>query len=275
MTISGTVRMTYLLTSKETEHRGLLHGIMEIATKQDQDVFLVSKEGHRGFTHKFLLGLYSPVWRDLVSELSSDAVIGVNIPVSFRSLLNLVKILTHGEVDSAKHESTKEVNIAASLIGIEMKQLNLVSSYPDKEDRCENFSFDHSENGEIEEESHNKDIKQETVDNNEECVIDNTENTRERKRGPRRNLNLKCDDCEKVFSEKGNFNRHALTHSGIKKFQCQDCEMRFSRNDKFKLHVNLVHTASGSESYVCDKCNKTFTRKDHLSRHNTRVHGLQ
>jgi uncharacterized C2H2 Zn-finger protein len=275
MKIRGRVRMTYLLTSKDTEHSGLLHGIMEIATKQDQDVFLVSKEGHRVFTHKFILGLYSPLWRDLVSELSSDAVIGVSIPVSFGSLLNLVKILTHGEVDSAKHDSTKEVNIAASLIGIEMKHLNLVSLYPDKEDRCENFSFDRSENGEIEKESPNKNIKQEIGDNNEDCVTDDAENVMKRKRGPRRNLNLKCEDCEKVFSEKGNFNRHALTHSGIKKFQCQDCEMRFSRNDKLKLHVTLVHSNSGAESHICDQCNKTFTRKDHLSRHNTRVHGLQ
>lgn len=248
---------------------------METARQQEQDVFLVSREGHRVFTHRFLLGLYSSLWRELVSDIFPGTVIGVNIPVTFGSLLNLVKILTHGEVLSGNYDTLEEVKIAATFVGIEIKDFNLVINNQEQGDKCDDsFNFDESEHSEVDETFDNKDIKEEEPDIDMVSGLDKNGEARKRKRGPKRDLQLRCNECEKTFSERGNFNRHALTHSGIKKFSCEECEMKFSRKDKLKLHVTLIHSVSGGEAQLCDHCDKTFTRKDHLSRHKARTHGL-
>eukprot|EP00092_Neocalanus_flemingeri_P028469 GFUD01030914.1.p1 GENE.GFUD01030914.1~~GFUD01030914.1.p1 ORF type:complete len:271 (+),score=68.59 GFUD01030914.1:49-861(+) len=267
--------MAYHLASSQGEHLHLLRSVVETARQQEQDVFLVSREGHRVFTHRFLLSLYSSRWKELTADLPPQTVIGVNIPVSFGSLLNLVKILTHGEVESENHDDLLEVKIAASLVGIEMINFSLASTDSGKEYHCDSFDFNNSEHSEIADNAGNIGIKEEVFDTDGDSGLDKTaEEAKKRKRGPKRNLNLKCNDCEKTFSERGNFNRHALTHSGIKKFWCDDCEMRFSRKDKLKQHVTLIHSVTGGEAHVCDQCDTKFTRKDHLSRHKSRTHGM-
>lgn len=232
-------------------------------------MFLVSKEGHRVFTNRFLLSLYSPFLRDLFDDVSKDVMIGVSIPHSFGALLSLVKIITSGEVESGDQESLAEVGNTGSFLGIEMDNLNFEGSDDlllDSEKSCDSFNF--------EEDSSNKNIKEEATDNNDELKPVKKRKERKRVRGPKPSLNLKCNDCEKVFSERGNFNRHALTHSGIKRFSCQECEMKFARGDKLKLHMTKIHSDNGGETFSCENCDKTFTRKDHLSRHTSRTHTL-
>merc|ERR1719431_1535068 len=100
---------SYQLSSKEEEHHLLLQDLLETASKQEEDVFLVSTEGHRVFTNRLLLSLYSPFLRDMFENISKDNVIGISIPFTFRALLNLMKIITRGEAESEDQESLEEV----------------------------------------------------------------------------------------------------------------------------------------------------------------------
>ena len=260
---------SYQLSSKEEEHQQLLHDLLDTAKKQEEDVFLVSKEGHRIFTNRLLLSLYSPFLREMFVDISKDTPIGISIPLSFQALVNLIKIITEGKAESGDQESLAEVGPAGSFVGIAMDNLNLVasdgSSVDSRKDE-DSFDFDCSEDNVY------IGIKAEASDENNEIISDINKKVKKRKTGPKQSLNLKCNDCEKVFSERGNFNRHALTHSGIKRFSCEDCETKFARADKLKLHITQHHSVTGSENFGCEECDKTFTRKDHLSRHNARVH---
>ena len=287
--------MAYLLSSTEIDHCNLIDSLVQSATKQEQDVILVSSEGHRVFTHKFLLSLYSSLCRDLVADIFPGVGIGISIPASFESLLNLVKILTHGEVQSEDYESLAEVKSAAASMGIDIKNWNLVTDDSEKEEEWVITSIlpssDNLQAGqEVGKDSEatectdlctNMVIKEEVTEEvtaTDESDANKSDKGNKRKRFarqfPHQNLNLKCKDCEKVFNETRNLNRHALTHSGIKNFSCNECEMKFSRNDKLKQHLIIVHSVTGRESYGCGDCDKTFKRKDHLSRHNARAHGI-
>ena len=199
-------------------------------------------------------------------------MIGVNISVSFGSLLNLVKLLSHGTVESGDYDSLIEVDTAAALVGIDVRNWNLVSTSEKEIERCENFNFNDSEKVDLDE---TVEIKEEVNASGVYSALSKTVKVnKQRQRGPKRDLQLKCTECEKTFSEKGNFNRHALTHSGIKKFVCDECEMKFSRKDKLRLHKTLIHSGSRRESFRCDQCDKSFTRKDHIIRHKSNTHGM-
>lgn len=50
-----------------------------------------------------------------------------------------------------------------------------------------------------------------------------------------------CDQCEKTFSQKGNFNRHMLTHAGDKPHVCEQCLKAFSSIVNLNKHV-LTHS---------------------------------
>jgi len=75
---------------------------------------------------------------------------------------------------------------------------------------------------------------------------------------------FECEICSKKFSHKGKFNRHKLTHTGLKLFKCDECGAALSTNHALKRHKN---SHSGLKPFICGECGKTFTSKDHLHRH--------
>ena len=53
---------------------------------------------------------------------------------------------------------------------------------------------------------------------------------------------LKCIDCDKVFSLKGNLKKHIdSAHEGKKSFKCNICDASFSQKGNLNLHIEPVH----------------------------------
>lgn len=82
----------------------------------------------------------------------------------------------------------------------------------------------------------------------------------------RRRRNLNCTQCDKVFTHRGDLNKHLRTHSGERPYECPhpNCTKRFAHSSNLRRHT-VVH--SGDKPFNCDKCGRNFNRKDKLQLH--------
>ena len=75
---------------------------------------------------------------------------------------------------------------------------------------------------------------------------------------------FECTVCLKLFSNKGNLNRHGRIHSKEKSYECQICKKRFVYSHHLKNH-EIIH--SGEKPFKCKKCNKCFNQQSALKYH--------
>lgn len=78
---------------------------------------------------------------------------------------------------------------------------------------------------------------------------------------------LMCESCGKIFTNKYNFQKHRLIHSGQKPFLCGECGKSFRQKNHLVDHQR-IH--SGNRPFVCDVCSKTFSQKQNLKKHQQR-----
>jgi len=86
---------------------------------------------------------------------------------------------------------------------------------------------------------------------------------------------LKCPECDKEYSTKGNLKIHIKTHTKKKHHSCNECEERFSFKCQLKAHMRLGHTQEiqHKNPFVCtvSACGKRFPKPCKLKEH-MRIH---
>lgn len=81
---------------------------------------------------------------------------------------------------------------------------------------------------------------------------------------------FKCEDCNKIFSSKGNLKTHEKLHDDERPFKCdfQGCGKAFRSNESLRRH-RLSHM--GIKPFECSICKNKFASnvslQEHLSRH--------
>lgn len=82
------------------------------------------------------------------------------------------------------------------------------------------------------------------------------------------NSMYQCDECEKVFTQKGNLKFHLLQHFGHLPFSCEICGKQFRQSSALNYHMTM-HT--NEKPFPCHICSKRYRGryglKDHLKRH--------
>ena len=81
---------------------------------------------------------------------------------------------------------------------------------------------------------------------------------------------VKCEQCEKCFSSKGNLKKHVDNIHEKVNHKCTTCGKNFTSKSSLSTHVNSIHLKK--TAVKCDQCHKTFGRKSVLKIHILDVH---
>lgn len=83
-----------------------------------------------------------------------------------------------------------------------------------------------------------------------------------------------CNYCDKRFAFKQGLERHETIHDvECQPFPCQYCDMRLPSAARLQRHLSSEH--AGTRPFPCSKCNKRFMLSHHLYRHMRTAHESQ
>jgi len=116
--------MSYKVEISTDDHESALKEAINEWSKQNHDVHLVSKEGHRIFSHKVLLLFYSDLLKQIFSEPSlafPPNPVTISVPSSSACISSLLKVLMTGKSSAIQRSDLEEVESTASVLGIKLK----------------------------------------------------------------------------------------------------------------------------------------------------------
>jgi len=282
--------MLYNLESERAVHSTTLKDALKNTQSEDPDMYFITENGHKVYSHKILLIMYSKTLGSILEEYKANDIPGVSLPVASPSgLLNLFKILTEGVVFSTDSDELLEVGKVARVLGVSLQgiQLGRRKVVPGKQMK-DSTKLKAAPNNVLTENigEHlmmlsktavtmdpsdtriNRSIKSEAVECEEQEVETdgNEDGTNNLAKGKRN-----CDECGKVFSSRQVLETHnMMIHSIFKPFKCDVCEKSFRTGFAMKQHM-LTH--SDSKPFSCH-CGQMFTLKSSLKRHAIKFHNV-
>ena len=78
---------------------------------------------------------------------------------------------------------------------------------------------------------------------------------------------VKCETCNKEFSDVSYLTKHKRTHSQLGIFPCDQCDKTFKAKAYRKIHIQTIHNRDANKKFKCVSCDKCFIRKNNLKSH--------
>ena len=87
---------------------------------------------------------------------------------------------------------------------------------------------------------------------------------------------IPCSLCDKKVFTTTYLKRHIeQVHEDKQNFQCQDCDKYFQNKQNYEGHRKSIHTKNLVDVFECETCSKTFKLKTRLKAHILRKHQLR
>eukprot|EP00092_Neocalanus_flemingeri_P053264 GFUD01062542.1.p1 GENE.GFUD01062542.1~~GFUD01062542.1.p1 ORF type:complete len:378 (+),score=112.50 GFUD01062542.1:48-1181(+) len=288
--------MAYKLEHSNEEQRSLLSSTVQKWSNSQPDMYMISIEGHKIYTQRILLGLYSSLMDGLLSISGLGDLPGICVPASSGCLVNLLKILTSGVAIANNKAHLLEATKAAEVIGIKLDncQIGMKKKKPDAAKpvvaktavkvNCPATPTDRKRKAqtlptkakvkvpvkeEIEDQEefndlllNGADVILKECDGNQDGVIE--ENLASLKKH-------KCSQCDKDFKSKQALKRHFLIHTdNPMPFGCDYCEKKFDRKYRLDKHLKTAHDDLPEKGDVGYDVNNLDTNEDQPTFEETR-----
>ena len=116
--------MSYLVEVSRDDHKKVLRETLTEWSKLEQEVDLISVEGHKVSTSKVLLSLYSEPLRNILNQPAvafSPSTLGISVPATSSTISSLLRILATGKADCGSRETLADTKDLARSLGINIK----------------------------------------------------------------------------------------------------------------------------------------------------------
>eukprot|EP00092_Neocalanus_flemingeri_P007542 GFUD01008140.1.p1 GENE.GFUD01008140.1~~GFUD01008140.1.p1 ORF type:complete len:304 (-),score=91.93 GFUD01008140.1:149-1060(-) len=293
----------YHIETIEADHTAMLISTVLAWTGKEADMYLVSEDGCKIYTHRIFLSLYSRLVSDILKSFPTD-IVGISVSASSVSLAMLLKVLSNGTVIALDEMDLKEVGLAAEVLGIELKNLNIgfqkkgltrktskvqkkknaveiISKSEPSDDDVTNCNMEESIefviDGTAEAEYPEDGINLLEVSLSE--VVDSPVKNKIKRKSTKstvddEDFNLsgeQCKICRKRFPSKANLDKHMnILHSKEKTiYECEICEKICPSSSRLSSH-KLLHTSE--KTFKCEFCDYSALQKGNLKTHKLKRH---
>eukprot|EP00092_Neocalanus_flemingeri_P000544 GFUD01000578.1.p1 GENE.GFUD01000578.1~~GFUD01000578.1.p1 ORF type:complete len:324 (+),score=102.93 GFUD01000578.1:51-1022(+) len=293
----------YHIETTEADHTAMLISTVLAWTGKEADMYLVSEDGCKIYTHRILLSLYSKLVSGILKSFPTD-IVGISVSASSVSLAMLLKVLTTGAVIALDEMDLKEVGLAAEVLGVDLKNLNIgfqkkglkrktsqvqkkknaveiISKIEPSDDDVTNCNMEESIefviDGTAEAEYPEDGINLLEVSLSE--VVDSPVKKKIKRKSTKstvddEDFNLsgeQCKVCRKRFPSKANLDKHMnILHSKEKTiYKCEICEKICPSSSRLSSH-KLLHTSE--KTFKCEFCDYAALQKGNLKTHKLKRH---
>ena len=266
--------MSYKVEITEEEHSATLSGTLSEWSRQDHDVHLISTEGHRIFSHRVLLSLYSSQLQRILNDpvlLFSPQPASISVPASASSISTLLKMLTSGKVETGGRGVGDDVAEAAAILGIKMSNIQMTNR------NSSSIEVGGAVNMKKKKSKNSIDFLTPDVELEEFDSVSEGDD----KVGGENSL-LICTICDKVSKNISNFNSHRLKKHGIrqrgvrkdkgtKKLPLMDYKHDIKEEPNATVNESIDEKEESeddeSKRITCGECGKAFRDQGTLRRH--------